>query len=223
MHWTWVQSLVWELRTKILHASGQLSPHATMKTQHSKQKLPPLTLRLLFFPYVLAATDRSLCIFTGFPSGSVVKNLPAMQERQVWFLGLQDPLEEEMATHSSILAWEIPLTEEPGRLQSKGSQGVRHDWSCTLMHVFSYLQILSCFENADNVLGICFKIWTKLLCTKSLRRQNSGGPCAFKQWDPMWNNFYCIAGICGKGNLKEATKQNSPFRHGEWTGKVELC
>ena len=45
-----------------------------------------------------------------------------MQEMQVWSLGQEDPLEKEMATHSSILAWEIPWTEEPGRLQSMGSQ-----------------------------------------------------------------------------------------------------
>ena len=53
----------------------------------------------------------------GFCSDSVVKNLPAMQETQVRSLGWEDPLEEEMATHSSILAWKkIPRTEEPGRL-----------------------------------------------------------------------------------------------------------
>ena len=52
----------------------------------------------------------------------MVKNLPAMQETQVQFLGQEDPLEKGMATHSSILAWEIPWTEEPGGLQSKGSQ-----------------------------------------------------------------------------------------------------
>ena len=49
-----------------------------------------------------------------------VKNLPAMQETWVRFLGREDPLEKEMATHSSILAWRIPWTEEPGRLQSMG-------------------------------------------------------------------------------------------------------
>ena len=48
----------------------------------------------------------------------MVKNLPAMRETQVWFLGREDPLEKEMATCSSILAWEIPWTEEPGGLQS---------------------------------------------------------------------------------------------------------
>ena len=51
-----------------------------------------------------------------------VKNLPALQETQVRFLGQKDPLEKEMETHSSIVAWRIPLTEEPGRLQSMGSQ-----------------------------------------------------------------------------------------------------
>ena len=51
-----------------------------------------------------------------------VKNLPAMQETQVQSLGREDPLEKEMATHSSILALRIPWTEEPGRLQSKGLQ-----------------------------------------------------------------------------------------------------
>ena len=59
----------------------------------------------------------------GFPGGSVVKNLVAKQEMQdMWILSLsqEDPLKEEMATHSSILAWEIPWTEEPGRLQSMG-------------------------------------------------------------------------------------------------------
>ena len=52
----------------------------------------------------------------------MVNNLPAMQETQVRFLGGKDPLEKEMATHCSILAWRIPRTEEPGRLQSMGSQ-----------------------------------------------------------------------------------------------------
>ena len=68
----------------------------------------------------------------GFPSGSAVKNLPAMQEPQktgVQSMGRGDPLKEGMATHSSILAWRIPWTEEPGRLQSMGPQRVGQDWS----------------------------------------------------------------------------------------------
>ena len=56
-----------------------------------------------------------------------VKRLPTMQETRVQSLAWEDPLEKEMATHSSTLAWKIPWTEEPGRLQSMGSQGVGHD------------------------------------------------------------------------------------------------
>ena len=57
----------------------------------------------------------------------MVKSLPAMQETQVRSLGWEDPLEKEMATHSSILVWKIPWTEEPGGLQSMGLQRVKHD------------------------------------------------------------------------------------------------
>jgi len=57
----------------------------------------------------------------------MVKNLPAMQETWVQSPGLEDPLEKDTATHSSILVWRILWTEEPGRLQSMGSQRVRHD------------------------------------------------------------------------------------------------
>jgi len=57
----------------------------------------------------------------------MVKRLPAMQETWVRSVGQEDPMEKEMATHSSILAWRIPWTEEPGRLQSMGSQRVGHD------------------------------------------------------------------------------------------------
>ena len=59
----------------------------------------------------------------------MIKNLPAMWETWVWSLGWEHPLEEGMATHSSILAWRIPWTEEPGGLQSMGSQRVGHDWA----------------------------------------------------------------------------------------------
>ena len=57
----------------------------------------------------------------------LVKNPPTIQETQVLSLGWQDPLEKEKATHSNILAWEMPWTEEPGGLQSVRSQRVRHD------------------------------------------------------------------------------------------------
>ena len=62
----------------------------------------------------------------------MVKRLPAMQETGVRFLGWEDPLEKEMAIHSSTLAWKIPWMEEPDKLQSMGSQRVGHDWATSL-------------------------------------------------------------------------------------------
>ena len=72
-----------------------------------------------------ALIGRYYLVPVGFPGGSTVKNPPVMQElqeSQVRSLGQEDPLEEGMATHCSILAWTIPWTEEPGGLQSVGSQ-----------------------------------------------------------------------------------------------------
>ena len=66
------------------------------------------------------------------PVAQRLKRLPAMQETWVRSLGQEDPLEKEMAPHSSILAWRIPWTEEPGRLQSTGSQRLGHDWATSL-------------------------------------------------------------------------------------------
>ena len=66
--------------------------------------------------------------FWGAPRSSVVKNLPIVQETWVRSLDWEDPLELEMATHSSILAWKIPWTDKPGGLQSMGSQRVGHNW-----------------------------------------------------------------------------------------------
>ena len=64
-----------------------------------------------------------------------VKNLPVMQKMKVWFLHQEDPLEEEMATHSSILAWKVPWTEELGGLQSMESQRVKHAWALTHLKI----------------------------------------------------------------------------------------
>ena len=81
--------------------------------------------RLVHFTF-----DELLIFSLGLPSGSVVKDSPAMQEPQelqVRSLGQEDPLEDGMATHSSILAWRVPGTKEPGKLQSIRSQRVRHN------------------------------------------------------------------------------------------------
>ena len=67
-----------------------------------------------------------------FMVAQMVKRLRAMQETQVQSLGWENPLEKEMATHSSILAWRIPQTEEPGGLQPIASQRVGHDWATSL-------------------------------------------------------------------------------------------
>ena len=72
-------------------------------------------------------TDSSKIYNLLFLVAQLVKNLPAVQETQVQSLGWEDPLEKEMANHSSILAWKIPWTEEPGGLQSMGLPRVRHD------------------------------------------------------------------------------------------------
>ena len=75
-------------------------------------------------PSLQANTVRNwvMCAFRHDLVAQLVKNLPAMKETQVRFLGREDCLEKEIATHSSILAWRIPWTEEPGRLQSMGYQ-----------------------------------------------------------------------------------------------------
>ena len=89
-----------------------------------------------------------------------------MQEMQVWSLGQEDPLEEEMAIHSSILVWEIPWTGEPSGLQSVGLQS-RHDWACMYRHQTEIAQVWSpCFatninstwpwSNCSNFIGIIF-------------------------------------------------------------------
>ena len=75
---------------------------------------------VIYFIYRISNVCASLVAQT-------VKNLPATWETQVRSLGQEDPLEEGMATHSSVLAWRIPWTEEPGRLQSTGLQRVGHD------------------------------------------------------------------------------------------------
>ena len=73
-----------------------------------------------------------LTVAPRFQVAQTIKRLPTMRETQVRSLGQEDPLEKEMATPSSILAWRIPWTVEPGRLQSMGSRRVGHDWATSL-------------------------------------------------------------------------------------------
>ena len=80
-----------------------------------------------------------------------LKRLPSMQETWVWSLGREDPLEKEMATHSSILAWRIPWMEEPGGLQSTGSQRVGHDWATSL----SVSLMCTCQSHPPSLCFVC--------------------------------------------------------------------
>ena len=104
-----------------------------------------LTRSLMFLPYAffLWWVSRALQNVYVTPSAfwaslvaQTVKRLPAVRETWVQSLGWEDPLEKGMATHSSTLAWKIPWVEEPGRLQSMGSQRVRHDWATSLDLLF---------------------------------------------------------------------------------------
>ena len=100
-----------------------------------------------------------------------VKNLPAMEETQVWPLGQKDPLEKGMATHSSILAWRIPWTEEPGRLQSMGSQRVGHDWA-TSTFTSALWQVRSSASPLDLGNKSPFpSCWLKGYCSRPLQSQ----------------------------------------------------
>ena len=82
-------------------------------------------------------------IMRDFLLAQLVKNLPAMQETWVQFLGWEDPLEKETATDSSMLAWEIPRTEEPGRLQSIEWQRVGHDSATHQQEPWSKIKVLT--------------------------------------------------------------------------------
>ena len=86
--------------------------------------------------------NRNTLRFRGFTGGSLIKNLPANAGDVGLILGQDDPLEEEMATHSSILAWRIPWTRDPGRLQSMGSQRVGHDLATTQIWMVATIENL---------------------------------------------------------------------------------
>ena len=116
--------------------TAHLSLFVCLPHSHSVTMNPGLPQCLQSFPGL--SLSHSLSYFRASLVAQLVKktkqnkqkkNPPAMQETLVQFLGWEDPLEEGMATHSSILAWRISWTEEPGGLQSMGSQRVRHSWA----------------------------------------------------------------------------------------------
>ena len=109
-----------------------------------------------------------------------VKRLPPMQETQVRSLGWEVPLEKEMATHSSILAWRIPWMEEPGGLQSMGSQRVGHDWASS--HPFTSFHFLFKWSEVK---------WVKWSEVKSLSHVRlSAIPWTVAYWAPPSMGFF---------------------------------
>ena len=90
----------------------------------------------------------------------MVKNPPAKQEMWIQSLGQEDPLEKEMATHSSILAGEIPWTEEPGGLQSMGSPRAGHD---SATNTFTFLQDISFWSTHHTTVRLCAWLFRSLL------------------------------------------------------------
>ena len=108
----------WIFRTDFLEDWLVWSPCSPRNSQESSPTPQFKSINFSVLSFLYGPAD--------FSVAQMVKNLPAMQETWVWSLGREDYLEKGMATHSSILAWRIPWTEEPGELQSTGSQGVWH-------------------------------------------------------------------------------------------------
>ena len=105
----------------------------------------------------------TFCSFRASLVAQMEKRLPAIGETQVWSLGQEDPLEKEMATHSSFLAWEILWTEKPGRLQSMGSQRVGRDCVASLSFFPFLCSFKTTFWNSQNLYqSVCCNYSTSL-------------------------------------------------------------
>ena len=170
----------------------------------------------------------------------MVKNLPARQEMRVWSLGREDPLEEEMTTHSSILAWRIPWTEKPGGLQSIGSQNVCHDWT----HTHTPAQSVQLLEGELAGCTLAPPTWrqTGRLATARTRRQGAAAISApemasstklwgsqlltTSSWDPRWlTSARSVAAWdqCPRGDTQhtwDGALEVSPGNQAAGTGEV---
>ena len=112
-----------------------------------------------------------LCLFSIWTSlvAQMVKNLPAVRETQVQSLGQEDPLEEGMATHSSVLAWRIPRTEEASSLQSMGWKRAGHNWATlyhfilNLLSFFPFFKIVEPTFNSKNLLNTLCQLYAEVL------------------------------------------------------------
>ena len=111
-----------------------------------------------------------------------VKHLSTMWETWVQFLGREDPLEKEMAIHSSTIAWKIPWTEEPGRLQSMGSQSVRHDWT-TSLHITTWKKSGEFFMHY--LLYLTCKLFSSLCLTKKGKKEKESRDWKQEIWEGL--------------------------------------
>ena len=116
-----------------------------------------------------------------------LSTLPTVWKTWVRSLGCEDPLKKAMATHPSILAWIIPWTEEPGRLQSMGSQRVRHDWA-TLLFFVQVTELLT--EKIPSALPLP---WSKLSVRFMLSVLQNPGEVSFYWWYKNSYRIMCIA------------------------------
>ena len=131
------------------HLEGEIATHSSVFTWKipwaeepgGLQSIGPWRVR---HSWALCFETKVLCIPLSMASlvAQTVKCLPTVRETWVRSLSREDPLEKEMATHSSILAWRIPWTEDPGRLQSMRSERVGHDWA--ISHHFTSKHLLPC-------------------------------------------------------------------------------
>ena len=146
-------------------------------------------------------------IFWASLVAQMVKRLPVMRETQVQSLGREDPLEKEMATHSSTLAWKIPWTENPGRLQSMRSQRVGHDWVTSLffpfpLYLFSFYEQYSYEYSPVCSLVVVYRV---SLGNSSLGPARESFCCCrhLMAWlgllGPWWLHLVCLAVSAGFG------------------------
>ena len=154
----WLAFLIWSIPSVGVGKLASLGDPALLRGSQTLAKLVHKMSRSL--KYVVSLNDlyiflQEFWIYWNFEVNSlvaqVVKNLPAMQETWVRPLGQEDPLEKEMATHSIILVWKIPWMEEPGKLQSMGSQRVGHDWATNTSLCFCFWSQLMYFCSVGQI------------------------------------------------------------------------
>lgn len=122
------------IMAQTLHVSPELKLFPSLWTSHSFSYSKLSLTSSISISKIIYSRINSLIISL---RAQHIKNPPAIKETQVWYPGWEDPL-KEMTAHSSILAWKILCTEEPGGLQSKGSQRVRHNWTTKHTHCTSH-------------------------------------------------------------------------------------